>query len=178
MIKPIMQVPEHDIFSKNTSLRNRSAEVIEFNDELRAVLRDLVDTMNVHDIAIGLSAPQIGINIRVAVINVSEGKREPNIVIINPRDIVISGKKDKKKESCMSIPHFRGEVERRHAIAFTYDDESGKPQHMSATGFLARVLSHEIDHLDGILYVDRMVDPKALEPVDFFRKDAKAGSTS
>jgi peptide deformylase len=169
MIKPILQLKVPDIKSQTTSLRVKSSEIAHFDDELLSLVRDLVDTMNAHDIAIGLAAPQIGINKRVAVINISKDKSDPPIIIVNPREVRFSGKKDKKKESCMSVPHFRGEVERRSNIEFICEDQHGNQKQMKGSGFLARVFSHEIDHLDGALYVDKMTNLSALEPVDFFK---------
>jgi len=103
------------------------------------------------------------------VINLNENKEEPTLILVNPKILSTSGKKDKKKESCMSLPHYRGEVERRYKISISYLDRIGKAAQLDAEGFLARVISHEIDHLEGILYIDRMESLSSLEPVDFFK---------
>lgn len=171
-IKSIVQLVPAEFSNKHVALRIRSNEVTEFGQELQDLIINLVDTMKAHDIAIGLAAPQIGVSSRVAVVNLSEQKHEPTLVIVNPIIVSQSGKRDKKKESCMSVPHFRGEVERRERIAVRYQDETGAYKHLEAKGFLARVLSHEIDHLDGLLYLDRMKDSNALEPVEFFKASA------
>ena len=170
MIRELVQLPESEIYSKQTPLRRTSQRVTDFGQEFQQLVQDLKDTLVAHDIAIGLAAPQIGKNLRVAVVNISKDRSEPTMVFANPRDVVWSGKRDKKRESCMSIPHFGGEVERRNSVKFTYDDDRGNAREMSATGFLARVFCHEIDHLDGFLYVDRMKSDAKLESVDFFPK--------
>jgi len=144
-------------------------EVTDFGDSLQELIDDLVDAMNHHAIAIGLAAPQIGSKWRVAVVNISPGKKDSPLILVNPTIVSLSGKKDRKNESCMSLPHFQGSVERRHKIMITYQDRSGRPQTLTAAGFLTRVICHEIDHLDGKLYIDRMGNPNTLEPVDFFR---------
>lgn len=123
--------------------------------------------MTAHPIAVGLAAPQIGESLRVAVVNLKRDNEE-TLVLINPTIVREWGKKDKKKESCMSVPGYRGEVERRYALEVAYFDRGGVRLTMEATGFFARVIAHEVDHLDGRLYVDRMGTGVELEPVDFF----------
>jgi peptide deformylase len=168
-ILPIVQLNHHEFSKKDTSLRTSSLEVTDFGDAFQKIVDDIIETMKHHKIAIGLAAPQVGIALKVSVINLNENKAEPTLVLANPKIISTSGKKDKKKESCMSLPHYRGEVERKDKISISYQDRFGKPQHLEAKGFLARVLSHEIDHLNGLLYVDRMKSLDDLEPVDFFK---------
>jgi peptide deformylase len=170
MIRPLVELTQDQIKSPSTSLRERSADVTDFGESLKRLICDLTDTLLAHEIAIGLAAPQIGVNLRAAVINISEGKREPSLVIVNPREVRTSGKKDVKRESCMSLPHFGGQVERRSKIHFTCEDRTGKTIDIDAQGFLARVYCHEIDHLDGILYPDRIKEGATLESVDFFPK--------
>jgi peptide deformylase len=175
-VKPLRQLAEREFLNKAVSLRQSTVEVSDFGQSLQELVDDLVDTMNHHPIAIGLAAPQIGSCLRVAVINISSEKKDPPLILVNPRIESLSGKKDIKKESCMSLPHFQGAVERRHNITITYQDRFGAAQTRSATGFLSRVICHEIDHLDGLLYVDRMRDPAKIEPVEFFRSYAASGS--
>ena len=168
-ILPILQLNRHEFSKKDTSLRVSSQEVVDFGDSFQKIVDDLIETMKHHKIAIGLAAPQVGIPLKVSVINLNENKAEPTLIIVNPQILSTSGKKDKKKESCMSLPHYRGEVERKHKISISYQDRFGKPKHLEAEGFLALVLGHEIDHLEGILYIDKMESLSGLEPVDFFK---------
>ena len=171
-ILTLVQLNKNEFGKKNTSLRVPSQEVSDFGESFQKIVDDLIETLKYHKIAIGLSAPQVGIPSRLSVINLNKEKVEPTLIIVNPKILLISGKKDKKKESCMSLPHFRGEVERKYKISISYQDRFGKSNHLEAEGFLARVLCHEIDHLEGILYVDRMKSLSELEPVDFFKNTA------
>lgn len=165
---PIVQIKKGYFKIRNTSLRSKSTEVTSFNDELQSIIDDLIETLEKSKIAVGLSAPQVGILLRISLINLDLERKKPTIILINPKIISLSGKKDKKKESCLSIPGYRGEVERRYKVEIEAKDRFAKPQKIKAEGFLARVIQHEIDHLDGILYIDRMNDLNKLEPVDFF----------
>lgn len=168
-ILPILQLNRHEFSKKDTSLGVSSKEVVDFGDSFQKIVDDLIETMKHHKIAIGLAAPQVEILLKVSVINLNENKAEPTLIIVNPKILSTSGKNDKKKESCMSLPHYRGEVERKQKISISYQDRFGKPKHLEAEGFLARVLGHEIDHLEGILYIDKMESLSGLEPVDFFK---------
>ena len=167
-VLPIIQLNRNDFSKKDTSLRTPCQEVVDFGESFQKIVDDLIETMKHHKIAIGLSAPQVGIPLKVSVININENKAEPTLIIVNPKIISTSGKKDKKKESCMSLPHYRGEVKRKHKINISYQNRFGKLQHLEAGGFLTRVISHEIDHLEGTLYIDKMESLSDLEPVDFF----------
>lgn len=164
MIRDIIQLHSDDFHTPN-SLREKSNIVTDFGDQLQLDVNDLIDTFNHWKIAVGLSAPQIGINNRIAVFSLDKENTLPT-VIINPTNIVLSGKKDIKKESCLSLPNVRGSVERRHNIIMDYQDITGNLLHLEAEGFLARVILHEIDHLDGILYIDRMKPTDSLERTD------------
>ena len=168
-VLPIIQLNRNDFSKKDTSLRMPCQEVVDFGESFQKIVNDLIETMKHHKIAIGLSASQVGIPLKVSVINLNENKTEPTLIIVNPKIISTSGKKDKKKESCMSLPHYRGEVERRHKINISYQNRFGKLQHLETEGFLARVICHEIDHLEGSLYIDKMESLSGLEPVDFFK---------
>lgn len=147
-------------------LLSEAAPVAVIDQFVLDVVRDLQDTLHAHKIAVGLAAPQIGTPLRIAVINLkTEG--EADIVLINPEIVSTSGKQDKKKESCMSLRNKRGDVIRRSKLEARYLDMSGTERTISATGFLARVLAHEIDHLGGVLYDKRMAPNANLETVDF-----------
>ena len=168
-ILSIIQLEKKDFTKKGTIVRQTSQRVSDFGDDFQKFVNELVDTLKDSPIAIGLSAPQVGKLVRVSVINLNEGKKEPTLIIVNPQVISWSGKKDKKKESCMSLPHYRGEVERRKKVTLVFQDRYGVQHQEIFEGFLAHVIGHEIDHLDGILYIDRMKKGTKLEPVDFFK---------
>jgi len=167
----LVQLAERDLRDKRGMLGTPSEEVVDFGDAFQQVVDDLIETFMAHRIAIGLAAPQIGISKKFAVINISKDRKEPHIIIVNPVVASTSGKKDKKNESCMSLPGYAGEVERKEKMNVSYQDRHGKQQHRKVEGFLARVFAHEIDHLEGLLYVDRMGKDVKLQTTDIFNND-------
>jgi peptide deformylase len=142
--------------------------VADFGADLTSLVSDLLDTMHAHDICVGLAAPQIGVTRRVAVVNSSEGKAGPDLVLVNPEIVMQSGKKDTKFESCMSVPGWRGPVERRKKLLIHYYDVTGTRAELTAEGFEARAIMHEVDHLSGHLYC-QLVPPSLLEETDLFK---------
>lgn len=162
----VIQLDSDNIYSKDTTLRVPSATVTDFGSEFQSEVETLLETFYSWKIAIGLSAPQVGIQKKIAIINMDKTKPEDTLILVNPQIQSESGKKDLKKESCLSIPSVRGEVERRHKIHLTYQDRNGTKKQLGVEGFLARIFMHEIDHLNGILFVDRMNPNARLEPLD------------
>jgi peptide deformylase len=163
-MKLVIQLNKEHFYDKGSILRIISTPVKSFGDDFQIEVDNLIDTLNNWNIAVGLSAPQIGIKKRFAVIRIN--KEDEPLVIVNPIVTNLSGKKDGKKESCLSLPKFRGSVQRRFKLSFTYQDRFGTFSNMDTEGFTARVILHEIDHLDGILFVDRMEDNSILEEFD------------
>jgi peptide deformylase len=129
-------------------LRQATTPVTEVTDELRRLIADMFDTMH-HARGIGLAAPQIGRTERLAVIEIDE---KP-LVIINPEIIERAGKA-KAEEGCLSIPDIYADVERPKDVTVRAMDEDGNIFEIEATDLLARCLQHEIDHLDGRLFLD------------------------
>jgi peptide deformylase len=170
-ILPLVQLNKNEFGKKDVSLRSPSEEVSDFGQSFQKIVEDLVETFLSHKIAVGLAAPQIGIQLKVAAINVSKDKKGETLVIVNPKILSTSGKKDNKKESCMSLPHYAGDVERRTKISVAYQDRYGEHKTIEAESFLARVFAHEIDHLEGVLYIDRMSSSSKLETTDIFKND-------
>jgi peptide deformylase len=166
--KPIVQLTTPQDRTKDEILRRRCALVEVFDERTLQVVHDLIDTMAAHRIAVGLAAPQIGVPVAIAVVNTSKGKIGPPLILINPSVVDSSGKKDKGKESCMSVPGVRGEVIRREKATVRYQDERGDWQQVEAKGFLARVILHEVDHLSGRLYLDCMIPGTNTESIDLF----------
>jgi len=166
-IQKIIQVTPEHVNDKQLTVRQSSVKVEKFDENFQKIVDDMIETIKSMKIGVGLAAPQISHNIQLFIANINEGKVEPTLVIVNPEIIKISGKKDKKFESCLCVPYYRGLVERRHKIEIKYQDRNGNFNEMIAEGFLARVFQHEIDHLSGILYTDRMKDEDKLEKVDF-----------
>lgn len=170
-IVQLTQINKNEIKNKNHSLRTPCKEVVSFDDEFQSLVDNLIETFMSHKIAIGLAAPQIGLNIKLTVINTNKEKNPEHLILVNPIVLSTSGKKDKKRESCMSVPNYAGEVERRDKISIKYKDRFGNDHQLDAEGFLARVIAHEVDHLEGFLYVDRMSDISKLEHTDIFEND-------
>ena len=133
-------------------LRAVSHPVTKFDLRLQMIARDMGETMYAAD-GIGLAAPQIGLMRRLIVIDVydEQGLR----VFVNPQIIKAEGDVA-MEEGCLSIPGRRGCVKRPEKVTVTYQDIKGRHQEIQADGILARVLQHEIDHLNGVLYVDLM----------------------
>ena len=134
-------------------LRERCREVDEVNQEIRQLIDDLIDTMYEAD-GIGLAAPQIGVSQRVFVYDIREEEHAPG-VLVNPRIIETSGKV-RESEGCLSIPDLSEIVERHVNIVAEGLDREGQPVRLEADGLLSRCLQHESDHLDGILFFDRI----------------------
>jgi len=131
-------------------LRKKSEDVTDFGEELQSLLRDMWETMATND-GVGLAAPQIGVSLRVVVI----GWRERKIVLVNPVVIEQEGEEE-LEEGCLSAPGFYEKVTRPARVVVEARDEQGEPIRLEEEGFMARVLMHEIDHLEGKLFLDRL----------------------
>ena len=133
------------------------------SEQLRALIRDMFDTMHDYQGA-GLAAPQIGVPLRVVIFGVNdnprypEAERVPTTVLINPEITVTSLRKESGWEGCLSVPGMRGKVDRYAHIRYRGYDPEGNEINRDARGFHARVVQHECDHLDGILYPARIRD--------------------
>lgn len=131
-------------------LRGKCNPITKFDTRLELILRDMADTMYKAE-GVGLAAPQVGIKRRLVVIDTGEGLME----LVNP-EIVSSDGECGMIEGCLSVPGRRGFVLRAEKLLVSAQDKTGKRFEFSAEGLLARAVQHEIDHLDGILYVDKM----------------------
>ena len=132
-------------------LRKKSKVVTEVNDKIRQLLDDMADTMY-HADGVGLAAPQVGILKRMVVIDIGEGLIE----LINPEIIETEGEY-LDTEVCLSVPGESGEVLRPYRVKVKAQDRNGQWFEIEGEELLARAFCHEIDHLDGILYVDKVV---------------------
>ncbi|MBT8462306.1 MAG: peptide deformylase [Gemmatimonadetes bacterium] len=134
-------------------LREKCQEVEAFDTDVRALVGDLLETMYAED-GIGLAAPQIGVPLRVFVYDVRDDEIEPG-VLVNPRIVEATGKQ-KEVEGCLSIPGLDEVVERSGHVVVEGLDGAGEPVRVEAEGLLSRCLQHECDHLDGVLFIDRV----------------------
>ena len=143
------------ITNPNKILRKKSL-LLDLKDinskEVKELLSDMVLTMQKKD-GVGLAAPQIGKNIRIAVINTKDGP----CCLINPKLSKKSWLKEWGEEGCLSVPDFTGKVIRAEKITLKAQDLDGKEQVFHMQGYEARAVQHEIDHLDGLLFLDRLV---------------------
>ena len=144
--------------------------------ELYVLVEDLMDTMQAEDGA-GLAAPQIGVGLRVVVFGFDENVRYPDAdavpqtVLLNPVIKPLSGDREDDWEGCLSVPGLRGVVPRYTHIHYSGYDQFGNPIEREAHGFHARVVQHECDHLDGILYPQRMTDMRLFGFTDVLQPD-------
>lgn len=135
-------------------LRQRAAEVAEVDDELRALIRSMFETMYGAE-GIGLAGPQVGVARRVIVVDLQD-EEHPPFALVNPRLVESGRDRDRAEEGCLSIPGVSGVVERPSEVVVEGLDERGESVQIRADGLLARCLQHEIDHLDGVLFIDRV----------------------
>jgi peptide deformylase len=156
-IKQVLRIGE-------PSLLQQSIAVSAFNtNELDTLIEDMSDTMHAENGA-GLAAPQIGINLRVVIFGYENNPRYPDApdipstVLVNPHIKVLSEETDEQWEGCLSVPGMRGIVPRYTHIHYSGFDQFGNAFDREVSGFHARVVQHECDHLDGILYPQRMTD--------------------
>jgi peptide deformylase len=137
-------------------LRKEAQEVVAYDEGLRSLVRDMFETMY-HEEGIGLAAPQVGVSQRVIVLDLRrEDHDDEPIALVNPRLTWKSAETAKQTEGCLSIPGLEEIVERPAKVRIEARDPEGEPIEMEADDLLARALQHEVDHLDGILFIDRV----------------------
>ncbi len=156
-IHPILRYP-HPLLKKICH------EVTGIDREIHTLIQDLLDTMRAGPGSVGVAASQIGVTLRVCVVDVSGSRngRENNhglLRMINPRIIDRSGSAI-MREGCMSVPDYTGDVERSTEVRVSFLEPEGELREITASGFEAVALQHEMDHLDGILFLDRIVSVK------------------
>ena len=166
-IKPLIILPD-------PLLRQVSAPIERVDSDVSRLADDMLETM--YDApGIGLAAVQVGVARRMLVIDVSrEGEEKTPLVFINPEIVASSDDRSVYEEGCLSIPDYYAEVERPATVTVRYLDRSGKQQTIEADGLLATCLQHEIDHLNGILFIDHISRLKRDMVIKKFTKAAKA----
>ncbi|MGF1569027.1 MAG: peptide deformylase [Nodosilinea sp.] len=143
-------------------LRQPAKRVAKVDDEVRQLVRDMLQTMYSAD-GIGLAAPQVAVNKQLLVVDVDpENAAAPPLVLINPQIIRVSKELATGQEGCLSIPGVYLDVVRPAALEVSYKDENGRPQKLKAADLLARCILHEMDHLTGVMFVDRVDNGLAL----------------
>ena len=163
-ILPILKFPD-------PLLKERSAPVTGVDAEVSSVIDDLLETMRASPGGVGIAAPQVGVLKRIVVVDVSahrRGGQEQNhglLVLVNP-EILARGGKQLVREGCMSVPDYTANVQRAQWVLVDALDREGKQLILEAIGFEAVAIQHEMDHLDGVLFLDRVVSIKT----DLFRR--------
>ncbi len=165
----------------NKVLRESARRVSKVDESIRELARDMLRSMY-SEKGIGLAAPQVGVNKQILVIDLDlENSSNPPLVLINPEIISCSASVETYEEGCLSIPGVYLDVIRPTSIKVSFRDEMGRPKKMNADGLLGRCIQHEIDHLNGVLFVDRVTNEEdlklALKEKGFNRKDVQAISS-
>ena len=156
-------------------LRSAAAPVTRFDEELAALVADMDETMRALSGA-GIAAPQIGVSARVVIFELKDNPRYPHVapvpytVLVNPLVTPLTAEQDEGWEGCLSVPGMRGLVPRFRRVRYRGFDPQGSPIDRTVEGFHARVVQHEVDHLDGILFPQRVRDLR-----NFGFEDALAG---
>lgn len=153
-IKKIYCLPE-------AVLRQKAKKVPKIDASIKRLIDDMVDTM-IQAEGVGLAAPQVGVSLRVAVFQMPE---EEPFAIVNPKMVKRAGKR-LLTEGCLSVPGYQGEVERSISITIKGLDQKGKEIRIKATGLMAQALEHEVDHLNGVLYIDLIEDEDKLYKIE------------
>ena len=137
-------------------LKHKSNEVKNFDSNLKKVIRDMYDTLYSSGNGIGLAAPQVGIQRRIIVIDLKEDDKSNPLTFINPKINDLSEEKFINEEGCLSVPEYYAEVERSRMIDVEWFNEDGKKIRKKISGLLSICIQHEIDHLNGILFIDHL----------------------
>ncbi len=143
-------------------LRKRAREVKQVTPEIRRFIDDMIETMHASN-GVGLAAPQVGELVRIVVVEMPADEEVEGsgkcYAVVNPEIIKMSRETVVANEGCLSVPGYVGEVERAEAVVVRGLDRRGKPIRIRAYDWLARIFQHEIDHCDGVLYIDRLTAP-------------------
>ncbi|MFC1924243.1 peptide deformylase [Chloroflexota bacterium] len=145
-------------FAPDPVLRQKAKRVKNIDSSIERLIDDMLETMHAAS-GMGLAAPQVGVPLQVAIIEMPE--EEDLIVLINPQIVKKSGER-LVEEGCLSIPGYRGDIKRSVSVTVKGRNRQGKEIRLKATELLAQALEHEIDHLNGVLYIDHLESPDKL----------------
>lgn len=155
-------------------LRGPAEPVVDFSESLRKLLKDMIDTMHAAP-GLGLAANQIGVSKRVAVIDLSVGEEPADLIVMVNPEITDRRGELTEEEGCLSVPDFTEIVTRPRWVRVTFLDQDGQPRQLEAEELLARAVSHEVDHLNGTLYLDYLRGLKKERILKRIRRLEKAG---
>ena len=155
-------------------LRKKAKEITEITDEIKQLAQDMLDTMySAH--GVGLAAPQIGISLRLCVVDVMPEGKNVQYILINP-EVVEGSDIVELEEGCLSFPKIYEQVKRYNKVTVKYTDINGKEKQVTAEGFLAKAFQHEIDHLNGKVFIDLLSPWKRKDVEKEIRKRKKGGT--
>ena len=148
-------------------LRQKSKRVRSIDGSVKRLINDMIETMHAIPGRIGLAAPQVGVSLRVITIGIpeEEEEEEEDIVLINPEVVRRTGER-LVEEGCLSIPGYVGEIKRAESVRIKGRDQNGKEVRIKANDLLAQALEHEIDHLNGVLYIDHLESMDKLHKIE------------
>lgn len=158
MIRPVVRLPE-------PVLKRRAVEVDRIDETARALAEDLLDTMRASPACVGLAAPQIGVGLRAFAVDVTGHRKARSchgeVVLFNPEVLLLHGPVV-AREGCMSVPDLTGDVARATRVVMRGLTPEGDDRVLQVDAFEARAFLHELDHLDGLLFLDRVTSPSAV----------------
>ncbi|MDP9075721.1 MAG: peptide deformylase [Actinomycetota bacterium] len=164
-VRPVLRLPDH-------RLKAPTARLERIDDAARALAVDLVDTMRASPACVGLAAPQIGVGLRAFVVDVTGHRKARSchgqIVLFNPT-LLLAGPAELSREGCMSVPDLTGDVARPATVVVRGETLDGADRVISCDAFEARAVLHELDHLDGRLFLDRISSSRAVYPRKVYR---------
>ena len=167
MLRPILKYGD-------TTLHDRASDVPAVTRDIERLIDDMIETMYAAP-GVGLAAPQVGVPLRIFVVDLSVGREADGlIVMVNPEFTTLEGMQ-LEEEGCLSVPGFNATVVRPARVVVKGLDRHGQPQEREGTGLLARAFQHEMDHLDGTLFVDRLRGIKRDLIVKRIRKLSRSG---
>lgn len=165
------------LFADHPILRQKSRRVPRPTAEIEQLVRDMWETMRAAR-GVGLAAVQIGAPLRVIVVEIPEDMDDPNagtsLVLINPEWVKVSPEMEDGVEGCLSVPGWAGTVPRHVEVTVKGMDLKGKPVRLKARGYLARILQHEIDHTEGVLFIDRATEVWSVEEGEEEQEEIRA----
>ena len=154
-VLPIMLLPDPVLLQKAKNVRT-------IDSSIRKLINDLRETMHADPGRLGLAAPQVGVSLRVIVIGPPD---EEDIILVNPEIVKRKGER-LINEGCLSVPGYFGQIKRSESVTVKGRDQNSKEIRIKAEGLLAQALEHEIDHLNGVLYIDHLENPDELHKVE------------